>query len=195
VSNPLDEFQRWFDDARAAGDPQPETMALATATPDGHPSVRFVLYRGLSGAGPEQGLRFFTNYESRKAGELAANAVAAVALYWHAISRQVRVEGRIRRLDAAASDAYFAARPRGSQLAAWASPQSRPLPHAELEARYAALEASYEGRPVPRPPNWGGFLLVPDRLELWEGHTYRLHRRRLYTRAASGGWQMEELAP
>src|SRR5205814_1808670 len=128
------------------------------------------------GAGPEQGLRFFTNYESRKAGELAANAVAAVALYWHAISRQVRVEGRIRRLDTAESDAYFAGRPRGSQLAAWASPQSRPLPHPELEARYAALEASYEGRPVPRPPHWGGFLLVPDRLELWQGHTYRLHR-------------------
>jgi pyridoxamine 5'-phosphate oxidase len=194
VSNPLDEFQRWFEDARAAGDPQPETMALATATRDGRPSVRFVLYRGLSGTGAEQGLRFFTNYQSRKGEELAANAVAAVALYWHLIGRQVRVEGRTRRLEPAESDAYFATRPRGSQLAALASPQSRPIPYPELERRYTELEATHEGRPVPRPPHWGGFLLVPDSVELWESHTYRLHRRRLFTRA-DGGWRTEELAP
>jgi pyridoxamine 5'-phosphate oxidase len=194
VSNPLEEFQRWFEDARTAGDPQPETMALATATPDGRPSVRFVLYRGLSGTGADQGLRFFTNYESRKAEQLAANAIAAVALYWHLIARQVRMEGHIRRLEPAESDAYFATRPRASQIGAWASPQSRPLPYPELERRYAALEASYEGRPVPRPPHWGGFLLIPATIELWEGHTYRLHRRRLFTRTPTG-WLTEDLAP
>jgi pyridoxamine 5'-phosphate oxidase len=190
VSSPLDLFQRWFEEARAAGEPQPETMALATATPDGRPSVRFVLYRGHS----DEGLRFFTNYESRKSDELAANAAAAVAFYWHAIGRQVRVEGRVRRLEAAESDAYFSARPRGSQLAAWASPQSRPLAYAVLEARYAELEASYEGRPVPRPPFWGGFLLVPERIELWEGRAFRLHQRMVYTRLGDG-WRTEELAP
>jgi pyridoxamine 5'-phosphate oxidase len=190
VSHPLDLFQRWFDEAQAAGEAQPETMALATATPDGRPSLRFVLYRGRSG----DGLRFFTNYESRKAGELAANAAAAVAFYWHALGRQVRIEGRTHRLGPQESDAYFQARPRGSQLAAWASPQSRPLPHAELEARYAELERSYEGRPIPRPPFWGGFLLVADRVELWEGRTFRLHRREVFTRTGDG-WRSEEIAP
>jgi pyridoxamine 5'-phosphate oxidase len=190
VSHPLDLFQRWFDEAQAAGEAQPETMALATATPDGRPSLRFVLYRGRSG----DGLRFFTNYESRKAGELEANAAAAVAFYWHALGRQVRIEGRTQRLGPQDSDAYFQARPRGSQLAAWASPQSRPLPYAELEARYAELERSYEGRPIPRPPFWGGFLLVPDRVELWEGRTFRLHRREVFTRTGDA-WRSEELAP
>jgi pyridoxamine 5'-phosphate oxidase len=190
VSVPLDLFQRWFEDARKAGEPQPETMALATATADGRPSVRFVLYRGCS----DDGLRFFTNYESRKSEELAANAAAAVAFYWHAIGRQVRVEGRTRRLAADESDAYFNGRPRGSQIAAWASPQSRPLSYAELEARYAAVEASYQGTSVPRPPFWGGFLLIPDRIELWEGKAHRLHQRIVYTRAGDT-WHSAEIAP
>jgi pyridoxamine 5'-phosphate oxidase len=190
VTAPLDLFQRWFEDARSAGEPQPETMALATATADGRPSVRFVLYRGCSG----DGLRFFTNYESRKSAELAANETAAVAFYWHAIARQVRVEGRARRLAADESDAYFNSRPRGSQIAAWASPQSRPLPYRDLEARYAAMETSYEGAPVPRPPFWGGFLLVPDLIEFWEGKTHRLHQRIVYTRAGAT-WNSTEIAP
>jgi pyridoxamine 5'-phosphate oxidase len=191
VSNPLDLFQKWFDEARAGGEAQPETMALATATPDGRPSVRYVLFRGVA----DDGIRFFTNYQSRKSEELAANSAAAVAFYWHAVTRQVRMEGRTRRLDPASSDGYFEARPRGSQLAAWASPQSRPLSYPALEARYEELEASYQGKPVPRPPFWGGFLLVPERVELWEGKSYRLHRRVLYTRDAAGGWRSEELAP
>jgi len=120
--------------------------------------------------------------------------VAAGTFYWQPLARQVRVEGAVEKLDAAQSDQYFAARPRGSQLAAWASPQSRPLPHAELEARYAELERSYEGRPIPRPPFWGGFLLVADRVELWEGRTYRLHRREVFTRTGDG-WRSEEIAP
>jgi pyridoxamine 5'-phosphate oxidase len=190
VNPPLDLFQRWFQEANAAGEPQPETMALATATADGRPSVRFVLYRGCT----DQGLRFFTNYQSRKGEELAANGVGAVAFYWHGIARQVRLEGRTELLGASESDAYFAGRPRGSQLAAWASPQSRPLSYAALEARYAAIEASYEGIPVPRPPFWGGFLLVPDRVEFWEGKLHRLHQRIVYTRP-DGVWRSEEIAP
>jgi pyridoxamine 5'-phosphate oxidase len=190
VTAPLDLFQRWVEDARAAGELQPESMALATVAPDGRPSVRYVLYRGCSG----EGIRFYTNYESRKAGELASNATAAVAFYWHAVGRQVRMEGRTERLPAADSDAYFAERPRGSQLAAWASPQSRPLPYPALEQRYSELETQYEGRPVPRPPFWGGYLLVPDRIELWEGRQYRLHRRTLFSRR-EGIWVSEEIAP
>jgi pyridoxamine 5'-phosphate oxidase len=190
VTDPYALFQQWFDDARSAGEPMPETMALATSTPEGRPSVRYVLYRGH---GPD-GFRFYTNYQSRKGEELTANPFAAVAWHWASITRQVRVEGRVSRLSAADSDAYFRARPRGSQLAAWASPQSRPCTYPELEARYLELETKYQGQEVPRPPHWGGFLLAPDRLEFWEGREYRLHRRVLYTPAGTG-WDQRELAP
>lgn len=190
VPHPLDLFESWFSEAAAAGVPQPETVALATATPDGRPSVRFVLYRGRSG----DGVRFFTNYRSRKAAELGANPHAAIAFYWHSLARQVRMEGLVEELDAAQSDAYFAARPRGSQLAAWASPQSEPFAYTELEARYAELEATYEGQPVPRPPHWGGYLLLPTRIEFWEGLEYRLHKRVLCQLTADG-WTSTELAP
>jgi pyridoxamine 5'-phosphate oxidase len=190
TTHPLDLFERWFAEAETAGVPQPETVALATATPDGRPSVRYVLYRGRSG----DGVRFFTNYESRKAAELAANPFAALAFYWHALLRQVRMEGPVEELEAAQSDEYFASRPRGSQLGAWASPQSRPLPYAELEERYAAVEKTHEGKPVPRPPHWGGYRLLPTRIELWEGAHHRLHHRVLYTLGAAG-WTATELAP
>lgn len=191
MTHPLDLFQSWFAQAEAAQVPQPEAMALATATPDGRPSLRFVLYRGRSG----NGLRFFTNYQSRKADELFANPVAAGTFYWQQpLARQVRLEGSVERLDDAQSDEYFASRPRGSQLAAWASPQSQPFPYAALEARYAELEREYAGRPVPRPPHWGGFLLVPNRVELWEGLEHRLHKRVLYV-AGPSGWTASELGP
>lgn len=190
MTHPLDLFETWFAAAQAAKVPQPETMALATALPDGRPSVRFVLYRGRS----PDGIRFFTNYESRKADELAANPVAAIAFYWHEIARQVRMEGAVHRLTPAESDAYFAARPRGSQLGAWASPQSRPFAFTELVARHVELEREYEGRAVPRPPHWGGYLLVPSRVEFWEGGDSRLHRRTLYTREHHA-WTSGELAP
>jgi pyridoxamine 5'-phosphate oxidase len=190
VEHPLDQFVRWFAEAEAAGVPQPEAMALATATPDGRPSLRFVLYRGRSGAG----LRFFTNYQSRKAGELAANPRVAATFYWERQARQVRLEGRVEVLEAAQSDLYFAQRPRGSQLGAWASPQSQAVPYAELQRRYADVEREYEGRPVPRPPHWGGYLIVPDRVEFWEGLDHRLHRRTLHT-AGAAGWTATELAP
>jgi pyridoxamine 5'-phosphate oxidase len=190
VKHPLDLFQSWYAQAEAAQVPQPEAMALATATADGHPSLRYVLYRGRSGAG----LRFFTNYESRKSEELIANPLAAATFYWQPLARQVRLEGAVERLDAQQSDEYFAARPRGSQLAAWASPQSRPFTYAALEARYAELEHEFAGRAVPRPPNWGGFLLVPARVEFWEGLEHRLHKRLLYT-AGPDGWTTTELGP
>jgi pyridoxamine 5'-phosphate oxidase len=191
VTDPLDLFQAWYAEAEAAQVPQPEAMALATATTDGRPSLRFVLYRGRSGAGP----RVFTIYQSRKAEELLANPVAAATFYWQQpLARQVRLEGAVERLDAQQSDEYFAARPRGSQLAAWASPQSRPFTYAALEARYAELEQEYAGRPVPRPPHWGGYLLVPSRVELWEGLEHRLHKRVLYT-LGPHGWTAAELGP
>jgi len=190
VTNPLDLFQTWFAQAEAAAVPQPEAMALATASPEGRPSLRFVLYRGRSG----QGLRFFTNYQSRKAEELTANPVAAGTFYWQPLARQVRVEGPVEKVDPAQSDAYFASRPRGSQLAAWASPQSQPFRYAELEQRYAELEQEYQGRAVPRPPHWGGFLLIPTRVEFWEGLEHRLHKRVLYT-IGPQGWTSTELGP
>jgi pyridoxamine 5'-phosphate oxidase len=190
VSEPFSVFERWYREAEAAGVPQVEAMALSSATPQGRPSVRFVLYRGRSG----EGLRFFTNYESRKGRELEANPVAAAVFYWHAVARQVRVEGRILRTSSEESDEYFRQRPRGSQLAAWASPQSQPLAYTELERRYAALEASHAGREIPRPPFWGGFVLVAERFEFWQGGEHRLHRRVVWTRG-DAGWTEEEVAP
>ncbi len=189
--NPIDDFMKLYAEAVAAGLPQPEAMALGTCT-DGRPAVRIVLFRGISGGG----LRFFTNYESRKGRELAANPHAAATFYWEPLGRQVRFEGRVERLDAAESDEYFHARPRGHQIGAWASLQSTAMSHAEVVARYEALERQHEGKEVPRPPHWGGFRLVPDLVEIWTSEPNRLHRRVAYRRAGAGGeWVAEELAP
>jgi pyridoxamine 5'-phosphate oxidase len=190
--DPLALLSRWFDDAVAAGALEPEAMALATAGADGAPSVRYVLFRGLG----EGGLRFFTNLESRKADELAANPRAAVAFWWQPLGRQVRVEGRIQRLGPAEDDAYFAARPRGHRLAALASPQSRPIEPDQLLQRYAALEREYEGKDIPRPAGWGGFRLIPTAIEFWLRKDNRLHERLVYQREAPGGlWQRRTLGP
>jgi pyridoxamine 5'-phosphate oxidase len=186
--DPIALFERLYQDALQAGISEPDAMALATATPDGRPSVRFVLYRGISNGG----LRFFTNYESRKGEELAANPRASAAFYWDKTGHQVRVEGRIERVDDAESDAYFASRPHGHQLAAAASPQSRPIRHEELRKRYSELEVHYATRPVPRPAQWGGFRLVPDRIEVWTRGEFRLHQRRVYTRT-SAGWDEQQI--
>jgi pyridoxamine 5'-phosphate oxidase len=188
--DPIALFERWYEEAVGAGLTEADAMALATATSDGRPSVRYVLYRGLS----RGGLRFFTNFESRKGDELTANPRAAVVFYWDVLGRQVRVEGRIERLDDAEADDYFASRPRGHQLAALASPQSRPIGHEELRARYAELEASYADRPVPRPRTWGGYRLVPERVELWRRGEFRLHERTVYTRTPAG-WSEEQVGP
>jgi pyridoxamine 5'-phosphate oxidase len=190
--DPLIQFQRWFDDAVAAGVPEAEAMALATAGRDGAPSVRFVLFRGLS----EGGLRFFTNLDSRKGGELGANPRAALVFWWQPTGRQVRIEGRVERLNAAEDDAYFAARPRGHRLAALASPQSRPIEYPELLERYAALDREYQDQDVPRPAGWGGFRLIPTAIEFWQRKDNRLHERTLFQRQHPGAsWQRRTLGP
>jgi pyridoxamine 5'-phosphate oxidase len=192
LPDPIALVERWLADAQAAGVEQHDAMTLATATPDGRPSARVVLLKGIDA----RGFAFFTNYESRKAGELDANPHAALVLLWIPLHRQVRVSGRVERLSAAESDAYFATRPRGSQLGAWASQQSRPLPdRGELEAGWSALDARYAGADVPRPPHWGGYRVQPNEIELWQGRANRLHDRFRYLRVPEGGWTRERLAP
>jgi pyridoxamine 5'-phosphate oxidase len=189
-ANPITEFLNAIERA-AARQVDTAPVALATADVEGRPSVRMVLLRGAD----ERGFVFHTNYNSRKAGELAANPHAALCFHWPTLEEQIRVEGRIERLPSSESDAYFVTRPRGSQLGAWASEQSMVLPSREtLEEQYRAIERQFEGSPVPRPPFWGGFRLVPERIEFWFGRPDRLHDRLSYTREA-GGWRIERLYP
>ncbi len=190
--DPLVTLVAWRDEARAKGAAEPDAMVLATATPGGAPSARVVFFRGLS---PERSLRFFTNYESRKARELDANPRAAAVFHWVELGRQVRVEGTVARLPAAASDEYFGGRPRLSQLGAWVSPQSRPIGSlADLAAQRSERERSFAGGPVPRPPFWGGYGLVAERVELWTTGEGRFHDRRLFTESG-GRWTMTRLGP
>jgi pyridoxamine 5'-phosphate oxidase len=189
--DPLDEIARWIADAAAKGRKEPNAMALATATKAGVPSVRIVLAKGIE-AGAVQ---FFTNYESRKGREIEANPEAAATFLWADDARQIRIEGRLARLSRAASEAYFATRARGSQLSAWASPQSRELPdYAALLAAQAAVEARFGDGPVPCPPHWGGFGLTPRTVEFWQGLPSRLHDRVLLERAGDR-WTRRQLAP
>jgi pyridoxamine 5'-phosphate oxidase len=189
--DPLEQFEHWFAEAKRAGVEVPEAMTLATADAEGAPSARMVL---LKGAG-EDGFVFYTGYGSRKSKELEQNPSAALVFYWRPLGRQVRVEGSVERVSEAESAEYFATRPRGSQLAAWASRQSRPLgSREELERRYAELEREYEDRDVPLPPHWGGYRLHPKAIEFWEHRENRLHDRIRYTRAREG-WKVERLSP
>jgi pyridoxamine 5'-phosphate oxidase len=189
--DPFALFEEWFREAEQAGVEVPEAMTLATADPDGAPSARMVLLKGAD----EDGFVFYTGYGSRKAAELDVNPRAALVFYWRPLGKQVRVEGRVERVAETESAAYFATRPRGSQLAAWASHQSRPLESRDaLEGRYAELEREYEGRDVPLPPHWGGFRLRPERIEFWQHRDNRLHDRVCYTRAREG-WMAETLSP
>jgi pyridoxamine 5'-phosphate oxidase len=189
--DPLQQFERWFAEAREAGLAAPEAMALATATPDGRPSVRMVLMKNAD----ERGFDFYTHYESRKGGELAANPHAALLFHWQPLGRQVRVEGRVVRIAPAECEAYFVTRPLESRLAAWASPQSRTLEsREELERLYDGAKKRFQGKEVPLPPHWGGFRLEPDAYEFWQHGDNRLHDRVHYERA-DGAWQRMRLAP
>lgn len=190
--DPLRQFAAWFQEAVRAGVREPEAAAVATCSPGGSPSVRIVLVKHCD----EQGFVFFTNYESRKARELALNPRVALLFYWDALGRQVRIEGAASRTTAEESAAYVRSRPRGSQLSALASAQSRPVQsRAALEQRVAALAAQYEGSELPLPAAWGGFRLVPESYELWQHRDDRLHDRLRYARAQDGGWRVERLAP
>lgn len=189
--DPLTQFRRWLAEAVAAGALEPTAMTVATADVDGRPSARTMLLKGLD----DRGFLFFTNYDSRKARELAVNPRAALVFRWLEMGRQVTVTGSVEGVDAARSDAYFARRPRGSQIAAWASAQSSRLQSREaLEAVVAEVTRRYEGREVPRPPFWGGYRLVPAVVELWQGRPDRLHDRLRYLRTRDG-WVRERLNP
>src|SRR3954453_17302173 len=187
--DPLLRARDWIAAATSAGVPEPDAAALSTASPDGRPSVRFVLVKGID----ERGLRFFTNYGSRKGRELEVNPVAALALWWPSLQRQLRVEGPVERLPPAESDAYFASRSRGSRLGAWASRQGSVIEgREELEARVAELGARF-GEEISRPQWWGGFLLRPEVVEFWEGRPNRLHDRTHFVREGAG-WRTDRLS-
>ena len=192
TADPISLFDEWFRAASQVGLPEPSAAALATSGPDGRPSVRMVLVRGADSTG----FVFYTNLESRKGLELGPGAPVSLCFYWPPLARQVRVEGTVAPVSGAEADAYWATRPRASQVAAWASPQSRPLPggRAELDRRFAEMEQRFDGAPVPRPPYWSGFRVTPERVEFWEGRENRLHDRLLFRREG-GSWTLETLAP
>jgi pyridoxamine 5'-phosphate oxidase len=189
--DPLRQFGVWMVEAIHAQVPEPTAMTLATVSAENRPAGRIVLLKGVD----PRGFVFYTNYESRKGGDLLAHPQAAMCFHWQPLERQVRVEGRAGPVDAAEADAYFASRARGSQIGAWASKQSRAIPQpGELEQRVREMEARFAGGPVPRPPHWSGFRLVPARIEFWRGMPSRLHERHVYTRDGDG-WRTTVLYP
>jgi pyridoxamine 5'-phosphate oxidase len=190
--DPLRQFQFWFEQAANAGVPAPEAAAVATASPDGAPSVRMVLVKQAD----ESGFVFYSNYESRKGRELAANPRGALLFHWSLIGRQVRIEGRVERTSPGESGAYVRSRQRGSQLSALASPQSQTIDSRELlEQRLAELAARHQGAELPLPENWGGFRLIPETFEFWQQRDDRLHDRLRYRRRPNGAWRLDRLAP
>ncbi|NLS27904.1 Pyridoxine/pyridoxamine 5'-phosphate oxidase [Sphingomonas sp. S2M10] len=190
-TDPFALFHDWYSEARTTEINDSNAVALATADAQGHPSVRMVLLKGYD----ERGFVFYTNRESRKAGDLAANPHVALLFHWKSLRRQIRIEGPVAFASDAESDAYFASRGRDSQLGAWASDQSRPLDsRGTFEARFAEVQARFEGQPVPRPPHWGGYRVTPERIEFWLDREHRLHERRIFTRAGDG-WQEGMLYP
>lgn len=191
ADDPFALFESWLAEAKASEPNDPEAMALATSTPDGHPSVRMVLLKGYGPAG----FVFYTNADSRKGGELAANPHVALLFHWKSLRRQVRIEGPVEPVSDAEADAYFASRARDSQLGAHASLQSRPLDRREtFEQRFEETKARFEGKDVPRPERWTGFRVTPERIEFWNDRAHRLHERRLFVRDG-GGWTEGLLYP
>ena len=189
--DPFALFGQWFEEAKKSEINDPDAMAISSVSADGMPSVRMVLLKQWS----EEGFIFFTNYDGRKADELLATGKAAFVMHWKSLRRQVRAVGTVAPVDAAVSDAYFASRPRGSKIGAWASIQSRPLERrADLAARVAEIEARYPDE-VPRPPHWGGFIIRPQELEFWADGAYRLHDRFQFTPAGTGNWVSQRLYP
>jgi len=189
--NPLKQFEVWYGEALASGVPEADAMTLATATTDGAPDARIVLLKSFDG----RGFVFFTNYQSRKAEELAANGRACLLFYWLPLKRQVRIEGTVEKVSAAESDDYFHTRPWGSKLGAWASDQSRVITSREnLEKRFAEFELEFADN-VPRPPHWGGYRLIPTAIEFWQGRDNRLHDRIRYRLQQDKSWRIERLAP
>lgn len=192
MTDPFDLFDRWFAEARESEPNDSNAMALATADAEGRPSVRMVLLKGHG----RDGFVFYTNREGRKAAELAANPHAALLFHWKSLRRQIRIEGPVTLASDAESDAYFASRSRDSQLGAWASDQSRPLDSREtFEARFADMQARFEGQDVPRPPFWGGYRVTPEVIEFWQDRAHRLHERRVFTPDAKGDWREGLLFP
>lgn len=191
-ADPFAQFARWFREATEEAIPLAEGMALATVTADGRPSCRIVLLKDHG----EDGFTFYTNYGSPKAEQLESNGRAAGTFWWVALGRQIRIEGTVTRVSAETSDEYFATRPRMSQLSAWASRQSEPVSsREELDLQLQRVSKRFAGVPVPRPPYWGGYLLVPDKIEFWQGREGRMHDRIVYERESNGVWKVSRLAP
>lgn len=190
--DPFRQFEKWFQEAEAAKLAEPNAMTLATASPDGRPSARTVLLKGLDG----RGFVFYSNYESRKGRELALNARVALVFPWIALERQVLIEGTVTTVAREESAAYFHSRPRASQLGAWVAQQSSVIPgRATLEEAMKALEKKHAGAEIPLPPNWGGYRVAPETIEFWQGRRSRLHDRLRYRRDKEGGWLVERLSP
>lgn len=191
AEHPMDQFSTWFEEATSTQEPMPESMSVASVSAEGVPSTRMVLCKHTD----SEGFVFYTNYESAKAKELEQNPHAALLFHWKPLARQVRVTGTVERVSREMSEGYFSTRRRGSQLAAWASPQSQTTTHQDMRDRYAAMEEKFSNQTVPTPPLWGGYRVRPTRIEFWQGRSNRFHDRFVYTRQPDGTWTIERLAP